>query len=94
MEAFDESEIGAACYGGADVMSGGDGEDSRFVSRTYSAYMLVYERLSAGSDDTRKSMLPKDGKVTVPVPNPILKGVWSDNIQFLMDKNMYETLTP
>lgn len=35
--------------------------------------MLVYERLSAGSDALRKSMLPKDGKVTVPVPAPILK---------------------
>jgi ubiquitin C-terminal hydrolase len=91
VEPFDESEIGSACYGGTETLADGEEETGmQLVSKTYSAYMLVYERVSASNDALRQKMLFNYGKVSVPIPELIHKAVWGDTIQFLSDKNMYD----
>ncbi|EKX52244.1 hypothetical protein GUITHDRAFT_51654, partial [Guillardia theta CCMP2712] len=49
VELFDEKDIGPACYGGSECIQQLDPMDSsrshtKLVSRTYSAYMLFYEK--------------------------------------------------
>jgi ubiquitin carboxyl-terminal hydrolase 34 len=83
VEKFDDREIGNACYGGSECLQSTDGEQrNEYVPRMYNAYMLFYERVSVKGRDSR---------VHAPVPDEILQRVWSENIQFMKDKQVYDS---
>ena len=51
--------------------------------------MLFYERIStAASADRVKVGL--NCKIRVPLPDEIMRGVWTENLQFLKDKQHYD----
>eukprot|EP00960_Hanusia_phi_P075978 768493-Hanusia_phi.AAC.5 len=94
VELFDEKDIGPACYGGSECIQQLDPMDSsrshtKLVSRTYSAYMLFYEKRSMTADDRRKQYMTKHG-VSVPIPREILQSVWEENIRFYRDKQIFD----
>ena len=91
VEQFDDKEIGAACYGGNEYIHQLDAGQQRpkCVPRSYNAYMLFYERIStAASADRVKVGL--NCKIRVPLPDEIMRGVWTENLQFLKDKQHYD----
>ena len=91
VELFDDKEIGAACYGGNEYIQQLDAGQQRpkCVPRSYNAYMLFYERIStAASTDRVKVGL--NSKIRVPLPDEIMRGVWTENLQFLQDKQHYD----
>ncbi len=91
MELFDDKEIGAACYGGNEYVQQLDAGQQRpkCVPRSYNAYMLFYERIStaASADRIKVGM---NSKIRVPLPDEIMRGVWTENLQFIRDKQHYD----
>ena len=94
VEPFDHSEIGAACYGGSDLVqqeAGGTGQQrsvSKLVPRMYNAYLLVYEKKGVSSE--RESMESRGGRLRADIPREILQSVWTENSQFMKDKMVYD----
>jgi hypothetical protein len=91
VELFDDKEIGAACYGGNEYVQQLDAGQQRpkCVPRSYNAYMLFYERIStaASADRVKVGM---NSKIRVPLPDEIMRGVWTENLQFIRDKQHYD----
>lgn len=101
VEAFDDDEIPAACYGGKEYVQDADGScRAQAKSRTYSAYMLLYrQRRSMAARAQAKEADVKVAKANgvapsinggVPVPQEIMETVWSENIQLLRDKLVFD----
>ncbi|CAG8775092.1 9196_t:CDS:1, partial [Acaulospora colombiana] len=78
------------CFGGPECVTQWDQSQqksvSRMLSRQYNAYMLFYER----STDSQSSSDVLQNKVTN-VPGDIYNSIWEENINFLQDKNIFDT---
>ncbi|KAI8805187.1 hypothetical protein BJ742DRAFT_856132 [Cladochytrium replicatum] len=84
VEPFDPRNIPELAFGGIDKVSNWDDHQQKHVQRnvpkTYSAYMLLYDRVDNE---------PGEGKSEVPFD--IFESIWNENRSFLRDRHVFET---
>jgi ubiquitin C-terminal hydrolase len=94
VEPFDSQELGTASFGGSEYVDEPDPLDStrpqtKLINRSYSAYMLFYERRSAKQSGSRRALKSDEGP-KVPGCKDIVDLVLQENIRFLRDKHTYD----
>ena len=98
VEPFDSKELGAASFGGSEYVEEPDPSDStrpqtKVISRSYSAYMLFYERRSAKHSASRKALKREGARAPASkdgASKDIMDLVLQENIRFLRDKHTYD----
>ncbi|PRP88236.1 ubiquitin domain-containing protein [Planoprotostelium fungivorum] len=92
VEQWDPKEIPAACFGGSDTVMQWDNQTARNVPRNFdkmnNAYMLFYERVKTQKISNVR-LSPKEEAEKV--PQNIYNKIWSENANFLFDKNIFDS---
>ena len=108
VQPFNPAEISTQCFGGKKPTQRYDHQGQRMVTlsvdKTYSAYMLIYERKvrvfdegvqvegKKAEDDAKNQWHPPYGGVESAselVPKGIFENIWEENKQFLKDKHLF-----
>ncbi|KAH3762073.1 ubiquitin hydrolase [Pelomyxa schiedti] len=88
VESFDPREIPSQCYGGTDNIEEYDAQLQNYISRTlpksYSAYMLFYNKVNA------ESVASPSAQPSV-IPPEIFDSLWEENSIFLTEKNLFDS---
>ena len=88
VEFFDEKEIPSRCFGGVEPYTSYDSNQSMPVQqhrqRIDNAYMLFYQRVQ--QEQTLSDNIGDSCKI----PEPIFSSIWKENIQFSIDKYVFD----
>lgn len=85
---FNPNEIPSSCYGGPHSDFDPNLASARALKasqKPYNAYLLFYER----KDKLEHQTIPKEDMVKS-IPKPLFESVWQQNIQLLIDKNLFD----
>jgi len=90
---FHLTDLPRECYGGQEMHSVWDAQAGRHFNRmfpkTYSGYMLLYERVQRQENiPPRLPLLPEEAASRV--PHLLYSEVWDRNMSFLQDSNVFD----
>eukprot|EP00002_Diphylleia_rotans_P015605 TRINITY_DN301_c0_g1_i4.p1 TRINITY_DN301_c0_g1~~TRINITY_DN301_c0_g1_i4.p1 ORF type:complete len:2791 (-),score=522.89 TRINITY_DN301_c0_g1_i4:451-8823(-) len=88
VEEIDPKDLPHLCYGGNETTNGYDNYNrpiTKQQSKSYSGYILFYERADQRSNETDPALQPRNV-----IPAPIYEHIWSENTAFMKDLALFD----
>ena len=92
---FDPNDLDKETFGGKHWVTIDDPKEKgkkvrKEVDKPYNAYMLIYKQVLAQETEDKQLQTFEQEEQALTLPPPIQQTIWSENLKFLCDKNVFD----